>query len=201
VLWSRYKASGIFFGFHPHLHVLSSEGCFHNNGMFAVSPATDTKTLEQLFRHKVLKMLLAKSKITHDMITLLDKWRHTGFNVYCAPRILTWHENSMENLARNIIRASFSQQRMTYHRKSGQLEYKSKDGRRQGFSTHCNDSLACAVTCPLKANRWPDTMATTAMWRAENEKKADADDKIPFVNRCLKSPPAHFKPSLGQQIF
>jgi len=41
--------------------------------MFAVSPATDTKALEQLFRHKVLKMLLAKRKITHDMITLLDK--------------------------------------------------------------------------------------------------------------------------------
>jgi len=62
-----------FFGFHPHLHVLASDGCFHDNGMFAVSPATDTKALEQLFRHKVLKMLLAKRKITHDMITLLDK--------------------------------------------------------------------------------------------------------------------------------
>lgn len=44
-------------GFHPHLHILISDGCFHENGMFSVSPAVDTKALEQLFRRKVLKML------------------------------------------------------------------------------------------------------------------------------------------------
>jgi len=27
-------------------------------------------------------MLLAKGKITQDMISLSDKWRHTGFNVF-----------------------------------------------------------------------------------------------------------------------
>ncbi|MCB2168303.1 MAG: hypothetical protein KQI78_11610 [Deltaproteobacteria bacterium] len=34
--------------------------------MFSVSPAIDAKALEQIFRHKVLKMLLAKGKITQD---------------------------------------------------------------------------------------------------------------------------------------
>jgi len=33
----------------------------------------------------------------------------------------------MENLACYIIRASFSQERMTYHRETGQVEYRSKD--------------------------------------------------------------------------
>lgn len=28
-------------GFHPHLHILVSDGCFHENGMFSVSPAID----------------------------------------------------------------------------------------------------------------------------------------------------------------
>ena len=73
-------------------------------------------------------MLLAKGKITQDMIALLDKWRHSGFNVFFGPRILPRQEKSMENLARYIIRASFSQERMTYHRETGQVEYKSKDG-------------------------------------------------------------------------
>ena len=59
-------------GFHPHLHILVSDGCFHKNGMFSVSPAIDANALEQIFRHKVLKMLLAKCKITQDMIALLD---------------------------------------------------------------------------------------------------------------------------------
>jgi len=57
---------GDFFGYHPHLHILVSDGCFHENGMFTVSPTIDTKALEQLFRHKVLKMLLAKGKITQE---------------------------------------------------------------------------------------------------------------------------------------
>jgi hypothetical protein len=35
----------------------------------------------------------------------------------------------MENLTLYIIRASFSQARMAYHRKSGQVAYRSKDGK------------------------------------------------------------------------
>jgi ribosomal protein S27E len=85
-------------GFHPHLHILASDGCFHGNGMFSVSPTADTKALEQIFRHKVLKMLLAEEKITQDMIMLLDKWRHTGFNVFFGPRILPRQEKSMEKI-------------------------------------------------------------------------------------------------------
>jgi len=68
--------------------------------MFSVSPTADNKALEQIFRHKVLKMLLAKGKITQDMIMLLDKWKHTGFNVFFGPRILPRQEESMETLAR-----------------------------------------------------------------------------------------------------
>jgi ribosomal protein S27E len=90
---------GDFLGFHPHLHILVSDGCFHANGMFSVSLSVDTKALERIFRHKVLKMLLTKGKITQDMIVLLDKWRHTGFNVFTGQRILPRYETSMENLA------------------------------------------------------------------------------------------------------
>jgi hypothetical protein len=102
-------------GFHAHLHVLVSdppEAGFHGNGMFSVSPAVDTKAVEQIFRHKVLKMLLSKGKITRVMIALLDKWRHSGFNAFFGPRILPRQEESMENLARYIVRASFSRERM-----------------------------------------------------------------------------------------
>lgn len=60
---------GDFLGFHPHLHILVSDGCFHENAMFTVSRAIDTKALEQLFRHKVLKMLLSKGKIAQDMLS------------------------------------------------------------------------------------------------------------------------------------
>ncbi len=41
-------------------------------------------------------------------------WRHSGFNVYCGKAIWPHNEEGLENLARYIIRASFSQERMTY---------------------------------------------------------------------------------------
>lgn len=86
-------------GYHPHLHILISDGCFHENEMFSVSPAADTRTIERLFRHEVLRMLLNKGKIAPDMIALMDKWGHTGFNVFVGPRILPGYEKAMENLA------------------------------------------------------------------------------------------------------
>jgi len=45
---------------------------------------------------------------------MLMTWRHSGFNVFCGSRIQPGDEKAMENLARCIIRASFSQERMTY---------------------------------------------------------------------------------------
>ena len=41
-------------------------------------------------------------------------WHHSGFNVYCGKAIWPHNEEGLENLARYIIRASFSQERMTY---------------------------------------------------------------------------------------
>ncbi len=49
---------GDFLGFNPHLHILISDGCFSENGLFTVVPTIDAKVLEQIFRHKVLKMFI-----------------------------------------------------------------------------------------------------------------------------------------------
>jgi len=59
-------------------------------------------------------MLLFKGKITQELVDMLMSWRHSGFNVHCGQRIQPGDEKAMENLARYIIRASFSQERMTY---------------------------------------------------------------------------------------
>ena len=52
--------------------------------------------------------LLSKSKITEDLVDMLMKWRHSGFNVFCGSRIQPESEEAMENLARYIIRAFLS---------------------------------------------------------------------------------------------
>jgi len=75
---------GDFLGFNPHCHV--------------VAPAFELKSFEKLFRHKVLKMLLSKEKITQDIINMLDTWKHTGFTVFCGNRIYPGDATAMDTL-------------------------------------------------------------------------------------------------------
>jgi hypothetical protein len=81
---------GDFLEYNPHCHMLVADVVFHESGAFTVAPEPDGKQTAELFRHKVLKMLLAKGKITPERIALMDNWRHTGFNVFVGPRILPW---------------------------------------------------------------------------------------------------------------
>ena len=73
-------------------------------------------------------MLKKKNKITGATIKLILSWHHTGFNVYCTERIYPRETKSIENLARYIIRASFSQERLSYMASESKVMYKSKKG-------------------------------------------------------------------------
>jgi Putative transposase len=94
---------GDFRNFNPHCHVLWTDGTFFGSRPFKVAPALDTESLEKLFEHKVLKMLVRKGKITQEVVKLIMSWRHSGFNVHCGPRIQSGDEEAMENLARYIV--------------------------------------------------------------------------------------------------
>jgi hypothetical protein len=115
--------------FHPHLHVLATDGCFYREGLFRVAPKLNEKALEKLFRVKVLAMLLRKKKISPELIRMLDGWRHSGFNVFAGERIQPREKKSLENLAAYLIRATFSQKRMDYSPHEAAVVYRSKDGK------------------------------------------------------------------------
>jgi len=122
---------GDFLGFNPHCHILVTDGCFcGDGGMFRVAPPLELKKLEAIFRHKVLRMLLAGGKITQELIAMLSSWRHSGFNVFCGNRISPKDDTAMEHLACYIIRASFSQERMQYLDQEGKVIYMAKDGKK-----------------------------------------------------------------------
>lgn len=167
--------------FHPHLHILVSDGCFHASGMFSVSPAVDKRALEKVFRHKVIKFLLGQGKISPDTVALLDKWRHSGFGVFLGPRILPRDEKSMENLARYVIRASFSQERMTYLAESGQVEYRSKDGNETKVFDALEWLAAMCSHVPNKGEQMARYYGYYSNVARGKRKKAAADDTIPCI--------------------
>jgi len=58
---------GDFLGFNPHCHIIISDGTFDKQGNFHITPYYDAHALEQLFRHKLLKMLLKKGAISQPV--------------------------------------------------------------------------------------------------------------------------------------
>jgi hypothetical protein len=68
------QSFGDFQNFHPHLHVLATDGCFYNDTAFMVCPPPDTGAIEKLFRYEVLKMLKAEGKITDVIIENMMNW-------------------------------------------------------------------------------------------------------------------------------
>jgi hypothetical protein len=131
-------------------------------------------------------MLKADGKITDAVIENMLSWHHSGFNVYCGPTIWPNDENALENLARYIIRACFSQERMTYIPSSAssfgaKVIYQSKDGKTsETFSAM--DWLARLVT--HIPNRYEQMVRYYGYYSNKSRgmrKKAGSDDQVPAL--------------------
>ena len=202
------QSFGDFLGFNAHLHVLASDGCFYGNGMFRVAPRFEAKQLEEIFRHNVFKMLLSKGKITQELVDMLMSWRHSGFNVYCGPRIQPGDGQAMENLARYIIRASFSQERMTYIPEESKVIYQSKACPRPGSGNRKQqkvfDALEwLAAMCSHVPNKGEQMVRYYGFYSNVSRgkrKKLDQDGLIPSILAPVESPSALSSGPKGLQV-
>lgn len=188
------QSFGDFQNFHPHLHVLATDGCFYNDAAFMVCPRPDTAELEKLFRYEVFKMLKAEGKITDVIIENMMNWRHSGFNVYCGKAIWPHNQEGLENLARYIIRASFSRERMTYIAADDSADgvakvfYESKDGK----ATKTFDALdwLAQLTTHIP-NRGEQMVRYYGYYSNKSRglrKKAGTDDTVPALIESEVSP-------------
>jgi len=183
------QSFGDFLGYNPHLHVLCSDGCFYGDGMFRVAPRFETKQLEEIFRHNVFKILLSKGKITQELVDMLMSWRHSGFNVFCGPRIQPGDDQAMENLARYIIRASFSQERMTYIAEESKVIYQSKACPRPGSGNGKQEKVFAALEwlaamCSHVPNKGEQMVRYYGFYSnviRGKRKKQNADEWIPCI--------------------
>ena len=82
--------------------------------------------LENLFRHKVFKMLLREMKISGELVDKLLSWKNSGFNIHNQVRIQSHDSHGRESLAQYILHSPFSQGKMTYQQDSQTDLYRSK---------------------------------------------------------------------------
>ena len=80
-----------------------------------------------------MKILKKEGKINDAVIENMLSWHHTGFHVHIGARIWPEDETALGNLAKYIVRASFSRERMLYipaEKSAGgsaRVVYRSKD--------------------------------------------------------------------------
>ena len=178
---------GDFQNFNPHLHAIVSDGCFLDDGSFKMAPGFMLEDLEEAFQYEVLKMLKKEEKINDAIIENMLSWYHTGFHVYIGDRLYPDAKTGLGNLARYIIRACFSQERMVYVPAEESTDgiakvlYTSKD-KKSRKTFNALDWLARLVT--HIPGRYEQTVRYYGYYSNKSRglrKKANADNEIPTI--------------------
>jgi hypothetical protein len=112
---------------------------------------------------------------------MLLSWLHSGFNVFCGPRIQPGNEDAMENLARYIIRASFSQERMSYVPEDAKVIYQSKDGKEEKIFDALEWLAAMSSHIPDKGEQMVRYYGYYSNVCRGRRQKEDQDGLIPYI--------------------
>jgi hypothetical protein len=107
--------------------------------------------------------------------------RHSGFNVHCGPRIQPGDEEAMENLARYVVRASFSRERMTYITEEAKVVYLSKDGKNEKIFDALEWLAAMCSHVPNKGEQLVRYYGYYSNVCRGQRKKANEDGWVPCI--------------------
>ncbi|MBL7189775.1 MAG: transposase [Phycisphaerae bacterium] len=139
---------GEYMGFNCHLHALVADGLFSPSGMFYVAPKVSTKPLEQMFRVRVIKMLVEEELLAEELARKLLSWKHSGFSVHNGKPIKRNDTAGLKRVAQYIIRNPFSEQKMTYNEDNGLLHNERHRRKQTGlrvFERRAHDSCRLAL--------------------------------------------------------
>jgi hypothetical protein len=122
--------------FHPHLHSLVTDGLVSADGSFVPIPCPDPVCLMQLFRHKLVKALLGREKISPRLVEIMQNWVHPGFSVFQGEAIAPDDHQARQRVAGYMVHPPMALERLRYRPETGQVIYY---GRQRG---RCGDAEA-----------------------------------------------------------
>jgi hypothetical protein len=101
---------------HPHLHCIVSHGAWTEDGKtFCSWPSHVTgERLEELFRRKVLTLLLRRERLAPATAEKLLQWNPSGFSVWLGDPIEPYQTESRQRLARYLTKSPVALHRMDY---------------------------------------------------------------------------------------
>ena len=111
---------------HPHVHAIATRGGWDAEGGFVPMPFVSTTAAERLFRHKVITLLRDEELLTEERIELLLSWRHSGFSAHNAVTVPPGDRDGIERLARYLLRAPVSLERLRVDPRTRSIHYRPK---------------------------------------------------------------------------
>jgi len=107
--------------FHPHIHVLVTEGGTALDGAFHHVCRFQDKVIQEIFTHEVFSMLLREKLIGLPLVAKILGWRHTGFNVHSQVRATDKEETV--RVGKYMIRPLLSLKRLFFNETEGKVRY------------------------------------------------------------------------------
>ena len=99
---------------HPHLHILASDGGFSAEGTFHSLDQWDAEALMRLFREALHERLVMKHAISRELKARLLAWRHPGFSTHVGEPIPPNDARAIEDMASYVVRNPVSLKRLVY---------------------------------------------------------------------------------------
>jgi len=101
---------------HPHLHLLVTDGGFRTDGTFVAWPVHDTARLTEAFRRAVLRLFERPDLFDEEQAAGRLTWPHSGFPVHTAGWVSEDDRALATRLARYGARNPVALERLTYDR-------------------------------------------------------------------------------------
>jgi len=111
--------------FHPHLHLLVTEGGMDQAGVFHRLPHLDDSRLAEIFAREVLRLLVGKGLLSPEWAERILSWRHTGFNVHSRVRART--KTEAERIGKYMVRPILALDRLSFLEREGRVGYRHGD--------------------------------------------------------------------------
>jgi hypothetical protein len=99
---------------HPHLHLITTDGGRAPEGTWHALPHWDGELLMRLFRERLLGSLLDKRAISQELVQKLLAWRHPGFSAHVGEPIMASDKQRLEDTAAYLVRNPLSLKKLVY---------------------------------------------------------------------------------------
>ena len=113
---------------HPHVHALVTRGGWNAHGDWVPIPYVSASAAEQLFRHKVIRLLQKEGLLDEDRTRVLLSWKHSGFSVHNGVTVMAGDGRALEALARYCMRNPVSLARLGFSPGEKTVTYLPKTG-------------------------------------------------------------------------